>query len=96
MTICYSLRDSSSSSEDTMPYTYQTAVTVAIEELQAAQKNLAGEIAGYPTPISGCDVQFNHLLSDRSRINNAIQALESHPFVATPRALEAIPAVECR
>lgn len=64
------------------------ALDLALEELQTARANLLGEIAEYPTPISGCDAQFNHLLSDRTRISKAIQALESSPFVPTPRILD--------
>jgi len=71
-----------------MAYSYQTALNLALQELQIARKNLLSEIVEYPTPISGCDAQFNHLLSDRARIANAIQALESSPFVPTPRTLE--------
>jgi len=71
-----------------MAYSYQMALDLALEELQTARANLLGEIAEYPTPISGCDAQFNHLLSDRTRISKAIQALESSPFVPTPRILD--------
>ena len=73
-----------------MAYSYQTAVNMALQELKTARRNLLEEITRYPTPISGCDAQFNHLLSDRTRISNAIVALESSPFVATPRMLEPV------
>jgi hypothetical protein len=71
-----------------MASSYQTALDVALQELQTARSSLLSEIADYPTPISGCDAQFNHLLSDRTRIAQALQALESCPFVPTPRMLE--------
>ncbi len=71
-----------------MADSYQTALDVALQELQRARTSLLNEIAEYPAPISGCDAQFNHLLSDRTRIALALQALESSPFVPTPRMLE--------
>jgi len=71
-----------------MGYSYAAALNIALMELQNARKFLLDEIAGYPTPISRCDAQFNQLLSDRTRIADAIQALENQPFVATPRILE--------
>ena len=33
--------------------------------LVAARHALNAEISSYPTPISGCDAQFNHLLAER-------------------------------
>jgi len=71
-----------------MGYSYEPALNIALTELQNARKFLIDEIAGYPTPIAGCDTQFNQLLSDRTRIANAIQALENRPFIPTPRMLE--------
>ena len=75
---------------------YETALKVAVAELQQARKLLAVEIAEYPTPISGCDAQFNRLLSDRTRIATAIRAAENQPFVATPRQLEPGVSLESR
>jgi len=71
-----------------MTKSYETALETALSKLQLARKILLEDIAHYPSPISGCDVQFNALLSDRTRISNAIQALENRPFIATPRILE--------
>lgn len=67
---------------------YEMALETALCALRSAQTLLIREIAGYPGPVSGCDAQFNRLLSDRTRITNAIRELESKPFVATPRMLE--------
>ena len=72
----------------TMMDSYQSSVNKALQQLQGARIDLLAEIAKYPTPIAGCDAQYNHLLSDRARIGNAIRALQSRPFVATPRMLE--------
>lgn len=71
-----------------MPAPYETELEAALETLRAARDLLQQEIAAYPSPISGCDTQFNRLLSDRTRLANAIHAIESRPFVATPRVLE--------
>lgn len=53
--------------------------------LCAARAALELEISAYPTPISGCDAQFNHLLVDRRRLGEALTALGAEVFVATPR-----------
>ncbi|NNC37860.1 MAG: hypothetical protein EX271_03035 [Acidimicrobiales bacterium] len=60
----------------------------SLSELRKARQLLLSEISAYPSPIAGCDEQFNKLLSDRARISNAIKALESSPFVATPCDLQ--------
>ncbi len=60
-------------------------ITLAKAELQAARQQIAAEISGYPTPISGCDAQFNHLLAQRYKVNAALQALDADPHVPTPR-----------
>lgn len=67
---------------------YQTDVQAAVSYLRSARQRIIAEIAAYPTPISGCDAQYNRLLSDRTRILGALQALDDEPFVATPRQLE--------
>jgi len=75
---------------------YESAVAAALAELLNARSMLADQIAKYPTPISGCDAQFNRLLSDRTRVASAIAALERQPFVATPRQLEPNASIESR
>ncbi len=67
---------------------YESALEAALSELEMAWQLLHQEVVEYPSPISGCDVQFNRLLGDRIRISNAIRALEDHPFIATPRVRE--------
>lgn len=75
---------------------YETAVEDALLTLRAARRSLVNEISAYPRPISGCDAQFNHLLSDRTRISDAINALQNRPFVPTPRVMEPGAASESR
>lgn len=64
--------------------------------LKAARKALSEEIASYPTPISGCDAQFNHLLAERRRANAGLSALGKQVFVPTPRKPDAAARVESR
>lgn len=64
--------------------------------LRDARTALTHEIAQYPTPISGCDAQFTHLLSERARVGAALAALADAPFVPTPRTLEPGAGVESR
>ena len=75
---------------------YETAMDDALSHLRFARALLREAIADYPAPISGCDAQFNRLLGDRTRIANAIRALEATTFVATPRQLEPEAQVESR
>ena len=72
-----------------MEYSYEVTLNLVLEKLRTAKVLLGLEIANYPTPISGCDAQFNHLLSDRKRISNTIRAFEHQPFIPTSRQLEA-------
>ena len=57
----------------------------ALSALQEARKTLTDEIRHYPTPISGCDAQFNHLLAERARATRAIEALRRDIHIPTPR-----------
>ena len=66
---------------------YRDCMRVVQDNLTSAKELVNREIADYPTPIAGCDVQYTRLLSDRKRIGNALQALEASPFVPTPRML---------
>ena len=54
--------------------------------LETARAGLDTEIRSYPTPISGCDAQFNHLLAERRRVNKALAALGEEIHIPTPRA----------
>ncbi|MDJ0627736.1 MAG: hypothetical protein QNJ44_05715 [Rhodobacter sp.] len=76
--------------------TYRDCLTVATAELEAARRLIQSEISEYPTPISGCDAQFNHLIGLRGSINEALRALEAPRFVATPRMPDPASRVESR
>ena len=65
--------------------TSDECLTVAKAELSAARQLIQNEIRDYPTPISGCDAQFNYLIGLRGAVSEALRALETPRFVATPR-----------
>lgn len=69
---------------------YEVSLEAALSALKSARDQLVREISDYPGPVSGCDAQFNRLLSDKMRISNALRELESRPFVPTPRMLEPV------
>jgi len=69
---------------------YESCVKHAKAKLDEAVKSLDVEISNYPTPIAGCDQQFNHLLEERRRVNNALDALSEVLSTPTPRQLEAV------
>lgn len=72
-----------------MDTNFENKVLAALESLKAAQSTLVQEIKNYPTPIAGCDVQFNHLLEEKARVNAALNALNQDIFTPTPRQLTA-------
>lgn len=75
-----------------MAYQHYIVLERATDTLREAKEMVAAEIANYPTPISGCDAQFNHLLSERAKIASALHALASAPFIPTSRQLEPVSA----
>ena len=68
-----------------MQTTYQMSIGAARAALAAAGTAPQSEISAYPTPIAGCDVQFNQLLADRQKVTEALRALEGTVFIPTPR-----------
>jgi hypothetical protein len=75
---------------------FEGCLVLARAELGQAMALIKNDIRNYPTPISGCDAQFNHLLSERQRINAALHALEQPYFVPTPRTPAQNAGVESR
>ena len=55
-------------------------------DLRRLRAEVAAEITGYPTPIAGCDAQFNHLLAQRVRLDAALAALARDVHIPTPRS----------
>ncbi len=76
--------------------TYEMALSQAKDKLREADLILRDELQAYPTPVSGCDAQYSHLISQRGAISQALAALETPPFVASPRTLEEGAGVESR
>ncbi len=64
---------------------FRRSLQLAQQALKTAQRELASEISSYPTPVSGCDAQFNYLLAERSKVASALRALDTEFFIATPR-----------
>lgn len=44
--------------------------------LEATRDRLCSDISRYPTPIPGCDVDFNCLLAERARVFRELARLE--------------------
>ena len=65
----------------------------ALEDLNRA---LRAELQDYPTPISGCDAQYNYLVGQRGAVLDALDALKAPHFVATPRTPVPMAGVESR
>ncbi len=64
---------------------YDIHLDRAATELEAARDHILTEIRDYPTPVSGCDAQYNHLIGMRNAIAEALSAIRGPQFVATPR-----------
>jgi len=75
---------------------YEDNIDTAVLALETARQLIADEIRAYPTPVSGCDAQYNHLLSRRAQITKALTMLQNDVFVPTPRTLVEGSGVESR
>lgn len=64
---------------------YESLLVSVEDSLKNALLDLNIEISRYPTPISGCDAQFNHMLATRSKIHNMLAEMGAEVFVPTPR-----------
>ena len=76
--------------------TSDDCVTVAKAELHAARHLIQNELREYPTPVSGCDAQYNYLIGLRGAVLDALHALEGPRFVATPRTPTPSAGIESR
>ncbi len=63
-----------------------STIETARRHLVTARDALDAESREYPTPVSGCDAQYNYLLAERRRAHEALQVLESEIHIPTPRA----------
>jgi len=48
----------------------------SIDELESEKRRINEEIRNYPTPIAGCDVQFNSLLEEQAKIGQELDRLQ--------------------
>jgi len=71
-------------------------LTQAEAALTDARMALWDEMRAYPTPVSGCDAQYNHLIGLRAAVDAALDALGHMPFVPTPRSPSPEAGVESR
>lgn len=76
--------------------TYDDHITEARSALARAGEMIQDEMRAYPTPVSGCDAQYNHLIGLRGSIGEAMRALEGPRFVATPRTPSPMAGMESR
>lgn len=44
--------------------------------LESIKRSISEEIRAYPLPIPGCDVHYNQLLEDRSRVSRELSKLD--------------------
>lgn len=58
------------------------------QEISAQLETIYEQLKKYPTPIAGCDEQFDFLLSERDRLRNllatdqqqSVTADQAHPY----------------
>ena len=53
-----------------------------LQSIQKELKEVNQEIGNYPSPITGCDVQFNDLLKRRSELERKMREMKSKPEIA--------------
>ncbi len=75
---------------------YSECIAAARAELSLARQLLTDEIRSYPSPVSGCDAQYNHLLAERRKVLDALAKLKAEIFIPTPRMPFAGAQVESR
>ncbi|MEX0339154.1 MAG: hypothetical protein AB3N11_08965 [Arenibacterium sp.] len=75
---------------------HEESLHQARRSVKAALDCLTAEIRAYPTPVSGCDAQYNYLIGQRNSASEALRILQEPRFVATPRTSEPNAGVESR
>lgn len=75
---------------------YESTLAEAMRTLELARTQIQDEMRAYPTPVSGCDAQYNHLIGQRGAISEAMRALHTPRFVATPRMPDPYCGIESR
>ena len=67
---------------------YDAHIEAAVLALQIARQQITDEIRAYPTPIAGCDVEYNSLLSKRTQLTQALEALSRGHLRAQPTHID--------
>ena len=52
-----------------------------LHSIQKELKEVNQEIGNYPSPITGCDVQFNDLLISRSGLERKMREMKAKPEI---------------
>ena len=52
-----------------------------LHSIQKELKEVNQEIGNYPSPITGCDVQFNDLLKRRSELERKMREMKTKPEI---------------
>ena len=52
-----------------------------LHSIQKALKEVNQEIGNYPSPITGCDVQFNDFLKRRSELEMKMREMKAKPEI---------------
>ena len=54
-----------------------------LHSIQKELKEVNQEIGNYPSPITGCDVQFNDLLIRRYELEKKMREMKTKPAITT-------------
>jgi hypothetical protein len=57
------------------PHATQAIADRLQRALEAVRESISRELCAIPTPVPGCDVHFNRLLEDRSKVVDELQRL---------------------
>jgi len=79
-----------------LPMSVDQKLSTARAALQDLAAALSAELRAYPTPVSGCDAQYNYLIGQRGAVHAALDALAAPHFVATPRTPDPGAGIESR
>ena len=52
-----------------------------LHSIQKELKEVNQEIGNYPSPITGCDVQFNDFLKRRSELEKKMREMKAKPAI---------------
>jgi hypothetical protein len=62
---------------DTWEHPPASTTADSLAALEAHRQRLYDEIRSYPTPIAGCDQQFNYLLEEQARVIAELRRLRA-------------------